>query len=47
MLNSLIQFNSKVEQKFLFDEWDRVLIIVWRLNSIQEIVRNLRLNKIR
>jgi hypothetical protein len=43
MSNSSIRFNSRIEQKFLFDESDRVLVIVRRSNSIREIVRNLRL----
>jgi hypothetical protein len=47
MSNSPIRFNPKVEQKNLFDESDRVLAFVRRSNSIREIVRNLRLDKIR
>jgi hypothetical protein len=47
MSNSPTRFNPRVEQKFLFDGSDRVLAIVRRSNSIWEIVRNLRLDKIK
>jgi hypothetical protein len=47
MSNSSIRFNSRIEQKFLFDESSRVLADVRRSNSTREIVRNLRLDKIR
>jgi hypothetical protein len=47
MSNSSIRFNFRIEQNFLFDESSRVLDIVRRSNSIREIVRNLRLDKIR
>ncbi len=47
MSNSPIRFNPRVEQKFLFDGSDRILAIVRRSNPIREIVRNLRLDKIR
>jgi hypothetical protein len=47
MSNSSTRFNSRVEQKILFDESGRVLAIVQRSNSTREIVRNLRLDKIR
>jgi hypothetical protein len=47
MSNSSIRFNSKIEQKFLFDESNRILAIVRRSNSTREIVRNLRLDKIK
>ncbi len=47
MSNSPIRFNPRIGQKFLFDESDRVLAIVRRSDPIREIVRNLRLDKIR
>jgi hypothetical protein len=47
MSNSSTRFNPRIGQKFLFDESDRVLAIVRRSNSTREIVRNLRLDKIR
>jgi hypothetical protein len=47
MSNSSTRFNSRIEQKFLFDESSRVLAIVRRSNSTREIVRDLRLDKIR
>ncbi len=47
MSNSSTRFNSRIEQKFLSDESDRILAIVRRSNSTQEIVQNLRLDKIR
>jgi hypothetical protein len=47
MSNSPIRSNPRVEQKFLSDESGRVLAIVRRSNPTREIVRNLRLDKIR
>ncbi len=47
MSNSPIRSNPRIKQKFLSDESNRVLAIVRRSNSIREIVRNLRLDKIR
>jgi hypothetical protein len=47
MSNSSTRFNSRIEQKCLFDESNRILAIVRRSNPIREIVRNLRLDKIR
>jgi hypothetical protein len=47
MSDSPTRFNPRVEQKILFDESNRVLAIIRRSNPIREIVRNLRLNKIR
>jgi hypothetical protein len=47
MSNSPTRFNPRVEQKFLFDGSSRILAIVRRSNPTREIVRNLRLDKIR
>ncbi len=47
MSNSPTRFNSRIGQKFLFDESNRILTIVRRSNSTREIVRNLKLDKIR
>jgi hypothetical protein len=47
MSDSPIRSNPRVGQKILSDESDRVLAIVRRSNPIREIVRNLRLDKIR
>jgi hypothetical protein len=47
MSNSPTRSNPRVGQKFLSDESGRVLAIVRRPNSTREIVRNLRLDKIR
>jgi hypothetical protein len=47
MSDSPTRFNPRVEQKVLSDGSDRILAIVRRPNPIREIVRNLRLDKIR
>jgi hypothetical protein len=47
MSDSSTRSNPRVGQKFLSDESGRVLAIVRRSNPIREIVRNLRLDKIR
>jgi hypothetical protein len=47
MSNSPIRSNSRIGQKFLFDGSGRVLAIVRCSNPTREIVRNLRLDKIR
>jgi hypothetical protein len=47
MSNNSTRFNSRVGQKILFDGSGRVLAIVRRPNPTREIVRNLRLDKIR
>jgi hypothetical protein len=47
MSDSPTRFNPRVGQKFLFDGSSRVLAIVRRSNPTREIVRNLRLDKIR
>ncbi len=47
MSGSPTRSNPRIGQKFLSDESDRVLAIVRRSNPTREIVRNLRLDKIR